>query len=165
MNIQFGNNKNNTNKVKKIYNQGNIITARPQTAKYPYKILSIKEFPKPKCEDILKERKAKLKINMKKSFSFIEDSKTGYNKKNQIKKKNLFNHSSLGNNKVLFTNNHGHEKIRKIFSASQRKTNLFSINNNDNEFYIDEIKKNNELLKKRGIEVNNDNKKKFQVIV
>ena len=164
MNIQFGNNKNNTNKVKKIYNQGNIITARHQTAKYPYKILSIKEFPKPKCEDILKERKAKLKINMIKSFSFIEDSKTGYNKKNQIKKKNLFNHSSMGNNKVLFTNNHnhGHEKIRKIFSASQRKTNLFSINNNDNdnEFYIDKIKKNNELLKKRGIEVNNDNKKK-----
>ena len=27
MNIQFGKNKNNTNKVKKVYNQGTIITA------------------------------------------------------------------------------------------------------------------------------------------
>ena len=41
INIKFGN--INNNKVKKIYNKGDIILIRPPNIKYPYKILSIKE--------------------------------------------------------------------------------------------------------------------------
>ena len=168
MNIQFGNNKNNTDKVKKIYNQGNIITARPKTAKYPYKILSIREFPKLQCDDIFKE-KTKVIINnnnnkykIQKSFSFVEDSKTS--KKQKLKNKNYFNQSSHENN-ILFTSNQKIEKygvdakIRKIFSATQRKTNLFQNNNNDIFNKEIDIKKNTKLLKK-GIEGINDNNKK-----
>lgn len=171
MNIQFGKNKNNTNKVKKIYNKGTIITARPQTAKYPYKILSIREFPKPNCEEvkkvkiprnkkqyILNNRKLTMK---KKSFSFVDDSKRG-NQSKEIKMNNLFNQTSLDNNKTStkkpnFDSYYG-IKRRKIFSATQRiKTNLSSVNNNYNKEILEKSRK---LLIKREIDGNNDNKKK-----
>ena len=41
VNMKFGN--NNNNKIKKIYNKGDIILVRPQNMRYPYKIISIKE--------------------------------------------------------------------------------------------------------------------------
>ena len=41
VNMKFGN--NNNNKIKKIYNKGDIILVRPQNIRYPYKIISIKE--------------------------------------------------------------------------------------------------------------------------
>ena len=47
VNIKFGN--NNNNKVKKIYNKGDIILVRPQNMRYPYKIISVKEKKNKNC--------------------------------------------------------------------------------------------------------------------
>ena len=167
MNIQFGRSKNNTNKVKKIYNKGTIITARPQTAKYPYKILSIREFPKPNYQDAKKVKIPKSNKNyiinnhkntMVKSLSFLDGSR----KIREIKTNGLFNQSSLDNNKIWKNkpnfNIFGDVKRRKIFSASQRKNNdLSSINNEHN---TEMLEKNRKLLIKSDIEEKNDNKKK-----
>ena len=54
VNIKFGN--NNNNKVKKIYNKGDIILVRPQNMRYPYKIISVKE-KKIKIAKNIKKRK------------------------------------------------------------------------------------------------------------
>ena len=170
MNIQFGKNKNNTNKVKKVYNQGTIITARPQTAKYPYKILSIREFPKPMTDDKKAKKPQKYKkhifnekYTIKKSFSYVEDSFRGKNNKKAIKNKNLFNKSSLDNNYVLYTNiqkvdRYGDDRRRKIFSATHRKKSFSSINNEYNKELL--LAKNRNILLKNGNEANYDNKKK-----
>ena len=168
MNIQFGKNKNNTNKVKKIYNQGTIITARPQTSKYPYKILSISEFPKPTCNCVKKVQNLKNKKNilsskniMRKSFSYVEESKKVYAKHKEIKNNNYFNQSTSENNKILFTNNpnfdfHGDYKKKRVFSAKQRKSNLSAINNESNNEIL--IQKNRKTPIKK--EIRNNNKKK-----
>ena len=165
MNIQFGKNKNNTNKVKKIYNQGDIITARPQTAKYPYKILSIKEFPHPFCDDIIKTKKS-IKNNiytidniytMKKSFSYVGNCQKGNLKKNELKSKYRFNQSSYDNNYILATNYKKNDcfkdkKLIKIFSINSGKKDLLSINSDNN--------KNRKLNIQRGFSGNASNKKK-----
>ena len=144
MNIKFGKNMNNTNKVKKIYNRGNIITARPQTAKYPYKILSVKEFPKPNQDNLKNTKNDKNshifecyiknynKNPIKKSFSFVHDSQKGVYIKKEIENKSSFKRFFLANHKKYLT----------------------SINNDINRT---SLIKNRKLLIKRGI---NSNKKK-----
>ena len=132
MNLQFGKNKNNMNKIKKVYNQGNIITVRPKTAKYPYKILSIKEFPKPIYDDKTKIKEPyrnciytlSNKILKKKSFSFVEDFQRVNIKKNTKKQNNKFNKSSYENNYITSSNYRKtdyceEEKIIKIFGAQK----------------------------------------------
>ena len=169
INIQFGNSKNNTNKVKKVYNQGNIITARPQTAKYPYKILSIKKFPDVNYKESKKTRSTKNKFihkksnlyttnniyTMKKSFSFKEEFRP---KKSDIKSKNSFNRSTFGSNNGIFYNHYeknGNNNMFKVnYSTHRRNENLLSPKYNINEF---NFKNNKELLIKR---VNSDYKKK-----
>ena len=172
INIQFGKNKNNTNKIKKVYNQGSIMTVRPQTAKYPYKILSIREFPKPICDKIKKIKSYKspnkktqyiLKGQfMKKSFSFTEEFQKENNKKEESKMKNGFSQSSVDFNYMLFSNSQkivryrDNKKRKRIFSAKHRSKDLSSINNDfSNEIMIEKNRK----LSKKGIQ-NNDNKKK-----
>ena len=169
INIQFGNSKNNTNKVKKVYNQGNIITARPQTAKYPYKILSIRKFPEPFFKEIQKPKTTKNKFiyknsniyttnnisTMKKSFSFKEEFRP---KKSDIRSKNGFNHSSFGKNNDIFYNHYekkGSNNMFKVYySTHRRNDNLLSMKHNINEF---NFKNNKELLMKRA---SSDYKKK-----
>ena len=63
INIKFGN--NNNNKIKRIYNNGDIILVRPQNISFPYKILSIKE-KKYKFDDKIKMVKIP---NQKKQFT------------------------------------------------------------------------------------------------
>ena len=171
INIQFGKNKNNMNKIKKVYNQGNIITARPKTAKYPYKILSIKEFPKPIYDDKTKIKKSyrnsiytlSNKTLMKKSFSFVEDFQRVNTKKNTSRQNNKFNQSSYDNNYIISSNYRKtdyceEEKIIKILSSTHGKINTNSINNdNSSEFGI---KKNRKLFIKRGFSGHSNNKKR-----
>jgi hypothetical protein len=130
MNIQFGNNKNNTNRIKKIYNQGDIITARPQTSKYPYKILSIKESPRNLLDDILKIKNPKKNsmhtlnniYTIKKSFSYVGTFLKG-NKIKKLQSKKKFNKSFYDNNYIFSPN-------RK---ADYLGDNIFQLNNESNE--------------------------------
>lgn len=169
INIQFGNSKNNTNKVKKVYNKGNIITARPQTAKYPYKILSIKKFPEPYFKESQKPKTTKNKFiyknsslytsnniyTMKKSFSFKEEFRP---KNGDIKSKNGFNRSSFGKNNDIFYNHYeknGNNNMFKVYySTHRRNENLLSKKYNINEF---DFKNSKGLFMKRA---NSDYKKK-----
>ena len=168
INIQFGNSKNNTNKVKKVYNQGNIITARPQTAKFPYKILSIKKFPEPNFKESKKPKTTKNKFIYKnsslyttnniytmKSFSFKEEFRP---KNGDIKSKNRFNRSSFGKNNDIFYNHYeknGNNNIFKVYySTHRRNENLLSKKYNINEF---DFKNTKGLFMKRA---NSDYKKK-----
>ena len=169
INIQFGNSKNNTNKVKKVYNQGNIITARPQTTKYPYKILSIRKFPEPNFKESKKPKTTKNNFiyknsnlfttnnicTMKKSFSFKEEFRP---KKSDIKSKNGFNRSSFGKNNDIFYNHYeknGNNNMFKAYYSTHRKNeNLLSMKYNIKEF---NFKNNKGLFIKRA---NSDYKKK-----
>ena len=169
MNIEFGKNINNKNKVKKVYNKGNIIITRPQTAKYPYKILSIKEFPKSINDDKKLIKKPKRNndlnsINMKKSFSYVENLQIENIKKNKNKLTKGFNHSyhDTNNNFVLHTNNkleyNEEDFINRIFTSDRGKVQLYSMNNDSyNDFGI---KKNRKLVIKRGFSSNSNNKKR-----
>lgn len=164
INIQFGKNKKVDYKIKKVSNQGNNFPSRPQTAKYPYKIISIKEFPKTNFE-IAKSSNNKFlqrgtnldtlnSINkMKKNFSFIEEKKSN---RNNIKYKHIFDHSSFINNKDLLLNyksNNLYERKIKVFSTSQKKKgNLLKAKTNEFDF-----KKNKKFVNKR---VNTSYKKK-----
>ena len=163
LNIQFGKSKNNTNKVKTIYNQGDIITARPRTANFPYKILSVKEFPKSNIEEFKKTKKpAKLYLKshknnvytynqiytIKRSFSFKN------NKKNELKSNNKYNQSSIENNYSKFSyNNYKNElyddkKNKHLLSDfKDKKKTLTEIDSNTNEFIL---KPNKKLFFKRG---------------
>ena len=169
INIQFGNSKNNTNKVKKVYNQGNIITARPQTTKYPYKILSIRKFPEPNFKESKNPKTPKNNFiyknsnlyttnnicTLKKSFSFKEEFRP---KKSDIKSKNGFNRSSFGKNNDIFYNHYeknGNLNMFKAYYSTQRRNeNLLSMKYNIKDF---NFKNNKGLFMKR---VNSDYKKK-----
>ena len=156
INIQFGRNKNNDYIIKNENNIGNIIPSRPQTAKHPYKIISIKEFPRKNFE-IEKSSKNKFlqrgsmldtlnNMNkMKKNISSIEESRSN---RNNINYKQIFDHSSFINNRDLFLNykyNNLYEKKIKVFSKSpKRKDNL--LKNKINEF---DFKKNKKFVNKR----------------
>ena len=169
MNIEFGKNNNNASQIKKIYNKGNIIITRPKTAKYPYKILSIKEFQKPISDDkiIIKRPKGNniKTMNMKKSFSFVEDLQIDNYNKNKNKITKAFNQSYHDNNKnyILYTINKKKEYneedfVSKIFSADRGKAFLSSINNDSyNDFGQ---KKNRKFNIKRGFSSNSNNKKR-----
>ena len=172
LNIQFGRNKNNTDKVKKIYNQGNIITARPKTSKFPYKILSVKESPKINFDEKKTEKKNTKYIfmnkltylysiidqnQMKKSFSFKDKSLTKKYNRNKLKSKQIFEQSSIDNNFSKFSYNNKNEfnnyKInKKLFFESKAKSPEIEKNkkvpilNNDKKLFIN-IKKGNDSNK------------------
>ena len=148
MNIQFGNNKNNTDRVKKIYNQGDIITARPKTSKQPYKILSVKESAR-QASGAISKLKSPIKNNIytlnniytiKKSFSCVGSSIKG-KKINEIKLKKNFNKSFYDNNCLLSAK-------RKTDYIGEDKTNkFFSINNENSDKAFN---KNRKLIIRRG---------------
>ena len=154
MNIQFGKNKNDINKIKKVYNKGDIITARPQTAKYPYKILSIREFPRP-ITNIKKNLSNNIftsnnKFIIRKSSSFVENTKKINQERKGKNNKNYFNHSSLEHNYPYNKNNivgeeRRNKKILRIFSANPKRRNLTSLENEFNEI----IRKNKKQLTER----------------
>lgn len=156
INIQFGRNKNTDYRKKKVNNQGNIIPSRPQTAKHPYKIISIKEFPRKNFETakISKNKFLQRGTNldtlnnmnkMKKNISFIEDKRSD---RNNIQYKHIFDHSSFINNKDLFLNyknNNLYDRKIKVFSKSQKKKDNL-LKNKINEF---DFKKNKKCVNKR----------------
>ena len=156
INIQFRRNKNTDYKIKKVSNQGNIIPSRPQTAKHPYKIISIKEFPKKNFEIAQSSKNKFLQrgnnldtlnnmTKMKKNISFIEENRAN---RNNMQYKHIFDHSSFINNKDLFLNYKNinlYDRKIKVFSKSQkRKDNL--LKNKINEF---DFNKNKKLVNKR----------------
>lgn len=156
INIQFGRNKNTDIRLKKVSNQGNIVPSRPQTAKHPYKIISIKEFPKKNFEiekyskNKFIQRGTNLDIlnnmnKMKKNISFIEENKSN---RNNIKYKHIFDHSSFINNKDLLLNykyNNVYDRKVKVFSKSQKKKDNL-LKNRINGF---DFKKNKLFVNKR----------------
>ena len=135
INIQFGQNRNNYKKPKIIYNNGDIITDRPKTSKYPYKIVTTKEFLYNFLNEKKYIRKANNNINLNK-----------YNNIYTIKKSN-----SLG--REYFKNLN--EK-KKILSSFEEISDLIKVNH----YPLSASKTNkNAFLKKN----ENDNKNKLKL--
>ena len=158
INIQFEGNKNTDYRIKKENNQGNIVSSRPKTVKHPYKIISVKEFPRKNFE-ISKNSKNKFlqkgtnldtlnNINKKKkNISFIEENSSN---RNNIQYKHIFDHSSFINNKDLFLNykyiNLYDRKIKVFLKSQKRKDNLLKNKVNEIDF-----KNNKKFVNKRSI--------------
>ena len=139
VNIQLGN--NNNNKIKRIYNKGNIILVRPQTIKYPYKILSIKEKKYIDNTKLIKKTRPTINyiannirpitVNLSKEYkSKLIDNINS--EKKRINKSN-FKESFIVNNKITSNNkNNSHkDKIRKkIYDLENNKNIIDNIINN-----------------------------------
>ena len=152
INMKFGN--NNNNKVKKIYNKGDIILVRPQNMRYPYKIISIKE----KKINIAQNIKI-LKIPNQKNLFTLNDicsiSNFGHpyliSKNNQIINstiRNNFNVDNYYNNK--FKKNNSEIAIRKKIIEIEKKKQLL-----DKENIRQKNIEYNFFLKKKGLSYNN----------
>ena len=156
VNIQLGN--NNNNKIKRIYNKGNIILVRPQTIKYPYKILSIKEKKYVDNTKLIKKTRPTINyiannirpitVNLSKEYkSKLIDNINS--EKKRINKSN-FKESFIVNNKITSNNkNNSHkDKIRKkIYDLENNKNIIDNIitnrikqrHNEDNTYSIKNI--------------------------
>lgn len=110
INIRFGN--NNDNKLKKIYNKGDIFLVRPQYKKNPYKIISIKE-KKIDLNDYIKVRQ----IPNQKSIFTLNDicSISNYSNPSQIS----------------FTNNLNNSTVKERFTPLNNYCNKLTKNNSD----------------------------------
>ena len=126
INIKFGN--INNNKVKKIYNKGDIILIRPPNIKYPYKILSIKE-----KKMNLDQRIKVLKNNNKQKLFDINDicSISNYNTQYKL----LYNNKKNNNNAWLKKNNSDIVLKKKIIEMEKQK----QLINNNKEYDINNI--------------------------
>jgi len=153
INIKFGN--INNNKVKKIYNKGDIILVRPQNKRYPYKIISIKE----KKLNIAQNIKI-LKIPNQKILFTLNDicSISNFGNPSLISNTNQINNSinkdnfKTGNfyiNKLK--KNNSEIAIRKKIIEIEKKKQLFNKENNIRQRNFDE----NCFLKKKGLSFNN----------
>ena len=99
INMKLGN--NNNNKIKKIYNKGDIIFIRPQNIKYPYKIISIKEKKMNLAENI---KIIELPNHQNNVFTF-NDICAFSNFSKTKSKENKLNKSVLKNSLILSGNN------------------------------------------------------------
>ena len=156
MNIQFGSYNNNTSRLKKVYNQGEIITARPKTTKNPYEILSIKESPKHdenKIKFLNPLRDSISTLNnirtLKKQSSYVNPTiNSSIVKELQSSINFNYNNSILGNNKCLYS------PQKKIDNLGEEKKNYFlSLNNEENRqnrhFFLRGFSSTNFINKKK----------------
>lgn len=173
VNIKFGN--NNNNKVKKIYNKGDIILVRPQNMRYPYKIISVKE----KKIKIAKNIKIVKIQNQNKLFTLNDIcSISNFGNPSPMNNTNQINNSigkdikNRNNNQLKKYNSEiairkkiiGLEKQREInIKENTRQKNLDEnfflkkkgLSHNNSKFFDNFFKDNNKNLK---ININSNNK-------
>ena len=156
INIKFGN--NNNNKVKKIYNKGDIILVRPQNIKYPYKIIAIRE-KKISIKDNIKI----LKIPNQQNLFTLNDifSVSNFCNPSQKLNANLISNSSVKDSFNL-TNNFINKTSKKNSDMDIRKKiieveKLKQFNNNENIRYSIRQRNfdDNFFLKHKGLSYSN----------
>ena len=151
VNIKFGN--NNNNKVKKIYNKGDIILVRPQNMRYPYKIISVKE-KKIKIAENIKIVKIK---NQNKLFTLNDIcSISNFGNPSPMNKTNQIN-NSIGKDNFIIRNSN---KLKKYNSEIAIRKKIIEIEkqkeiNNNKENIRQRNFDDNFFLKKKGLSYNN----------
>lgn len=151
VNIKFGN--NNNNKVKKIYNKGDIILVRPQNMRYPYKIISVKE-KKIKIAENIKRVKIQ---NQNKLFTLNDIcSISNFGNPSPMNKTNQIN-NSIGKENFIIRNNN---KLKKYNSEIAIRKKIIEIEkqkeiNNNKENIRQRNFDDNFFLKKKGLSYNN----------
>ena len=151
VNIKFGN--NNNNKVKKIYNKGDIILVRPQNMRYPYKIISVKE-KKIKIAENIKIVKIK---NQNKLFTLNDIcSISNFGNPSPMNKTNQIN-NSIGKENFIIRNCN---KLKKYNSEIAIRKKIIEIEkqkeiNNNKENIRQRNFDDNFFLKKKGLSYNN----------
>ena len=151
VNIKFGN--NNNNKVKKIYNKGDIILVRPQNMRYPYKIISVKE-KKIKIAENMKIVKIK---NQNKLFTLNDIcSISNFGNPSPMNNTNQIN-NSIGKDNFIIRNSN---KLKKYNSEIAIRKKIIEIEkqkeiNNNKENIRQRNFDDNFFLKKKGLSYNN----------
>ena len=151
VNIKFGN--NNNNKVKKIYNKGDIILVRPQNMRYPYKIISVKE-KKIKIAENIKIVKIQ---NQNKLFTLNDIcSISNFGNPSPMNKTNQTN-NSIGKENFIIRNSN---KLKKYNSEIAIRKKIIEIEkqkeiNNNKENIRQRNFDDNFFLKKKGLSYNN----------
>ena len=151
VNIKFGN--NNNNKVKKIYNKGDIILVRPQNMRYPYKIISVKE-KKIKIAENIKIVKIQ---NQNKLFNLNDIcSISNFGNPSPMNKTNQIN-NSIGKDNFIIRNSN---KLKKYNSEIAIRKKIIEIEkqkeiNNNKENIRQRNFDDNFFLKKKGLSYNN----------
>ena len=151
VNIKFGN--NNNNKVKKIYNKGDIILVRPQNMRYPYKIISVKE-KKIKIAENIKIVKIQ---NQNKLFTLNDIcSISNFGNPSPMNKTNQIN-NSIGKDNFIIRNSN---KLKKYNSEIAIRKKIIEIEkqkeiNNNKENIRQRNFDDNFFLKKKGLSYNN----------
>lgn len=145
VNIKFGN--NNNNKVKKIYNKGDIILVRPQNMRYPYKIISVKE-KKIKIAENIKIVKIQ---NQNKLFTLNDIcSISNFGNPSPMNKTNQIN-NSIGKENFIIRNSN---KLKKYNSEIAIRKKIIEIEKQK------EINNNKENIRQRNFDDNFFSKKK-----
>ena len=150
VNIKFGN--NNNNKVKKIYNKGDIILVRPQNMRYPYKIISVKE-KKIKIAENIKMVKIQ---NQNKLFTLNDIcSISNFGNPSPMNNTNQIN-NSIGKDNFIIRNS----KLKKYNSEIAIRKKIIEIEkqkeiNNNKENIRQRNFDDNFFLKKKGLSYNN----------
>ena len=151
VNIKFGN--NNNNKVKKIYNKGDIILVRPQNMRYPYKIISVKE-KKIKIAENIKIVKIQ---NQNKLFTLNDIcSISNFGNPSPMNNTNQIN-NSIGKDNFIIRNSN---KLKKYNSEIAIRKKIIEIEkqkeiNNNKENIRQRNFDDNFFLKKKGLSYNN----------
>ena len=151
VNIKFGN--NNNNKMKKIYNKGDIILVRPQNMRYPYKIISVKE-KKIKIAENIKIVKIQ---NQNKLFTLNDIcSISNFGNPSPMNKTNQIN-NSIGKENFIIRNSN---KLKKYNSEIAIRKKIIEIEkqkeiNNNKENIRQRNFDDNFFLKKKGLSYNN----------
>ena len=151
VNIKFGN--NNNNKVKKIYNKGDIILVRPQNMRYPYKIISVKE-KKIKIAENIKIVKIQ---NQNKLFTLNDIcSISNFGNPSPMNNTNKIN-NSIGKDNFIIRNIN---KLKKYNSEIAIRKKIIEIEkqkeiNNNKENIRQRNFDDNFFLKKKGLSYNN----------
>ena len=151
VNIKFGN--NNNNKVKKIYNKGDIILVRPQNMRYPYKIISVKE-KKIKIAENIKIVKIQ---NQNKLFTLNDIcSISNFGNPSPMNNTNQIN-NSIGKENFIIRNSN---KLKKYNSEIAIRKKIIEIEkqkeiNNNKENIRQRNFDDNFFLKKKGLSYNN----------
>ena len=151
VNIKFGN--NNNNKVKKIYNKGDIILVRPQNMRYPYKIISVKE-KKIKIAENIKIAKTQ---NQNKLFTLNDIcSISNFGNPSPMNNTNQIN-NSIGKDNFIIRNSN---KLKKYNSEIAIRKKIIEIEkqkeiNNNKENIRQRNFDDNFFLKKKGLSYNN----------
>ena len=151
VNIKFGN--NNNNKVKKIYNKGDIILVRPQNMRYPYKIISVNE-KKIKIAENMKIVKIQ---NQNKLFTLNDIcSISNFGNPSPMNKTNQIN-NSIGKENFIIRNSN---KLKKYNSEIAIRKKIIEIEkqkeiNNNKENIRQRNFDDNFFLKKKGLSYNN----------